>query len=67
MYYFAALNSFNVQRRDVQSGIAHLKTELKNEIGNDNLDALDTLGDDVLFELQNQQNFQKKRSTEVIA
>lgn len=66
IYYFnflTALNSFNVQRRDVKSGIDHLKSELKNEIGNENLDALDSLSDDVLFELQNQSASQKKRST----
>jgi len=38
-----------------------LKFELKNEIGNENLDALDILGDDVLLELQNQPESQKKR------
>jgi hypothetical protein len=52
-----------VQRRDVKSGIDQLKSELKNEIGNENLDALDSLSDDVLFELQNQSANQKKRST----
>lgn len=60
----AALNSYNIQRRDVESGIASLKSELKNEIGNENLDALDSLGDDLLFELQNQSSVQKKRSAE---
>jgi len=58
---FTALNGFNIQRRDVESGIRHLKSELKNEIGNENLDALDSLGDDVLRELQNEQESQKKR------
>lgn len=57
-----ALNGFNVQRRDVESGIEHLKLELKNEIGNENLDALDGLGDDLLFELQRDTQSQKKRS-----
>jgi len=56
-----ALNGFNIQRRDVESGIRQLKSQLKNEIGNENLDALDSLGDDVLFELQNQSESQKKR------
>ncbi|CAI6366618.1 unnamed protein product [Macrosiphum euphorbiae] len=56
-----ALNGFNIQRRDVESGIRNLKSELKNEIGNENLDALDSLGDDVLRELQNEQESQKKR------
>jgi len=59
-----ALNRFNVERRDVESSIASLKSELKNEIGNENLDALDSLGDDLLFELNNQSVFQKKRSSE---
>jgi len=59
-----ALNRYNIERRDVESGIASLKSELKNEIGNENLDALDSLGDDLLFELNNQSVFQKKRSSE---
>lgn len=62
MVFFLALNSFNIQRRDVESGIANLKIELKNEIGNENLDALDSLGDDLLYELHKQSNIQKKRS-----
>lgn len=56
-----ALNGFNIQRRDVESGIRQLKSQLKNEIGNENLDALDSLGDDLLLELQNQSDSQKKR------
>jgi len=56
-----ALNGFNIQRRDVETGIGHLKSQLKNEIGNENLDALDSLGDDVLFELQNQSESLEKR------
>lgn len=62
-FFFLALNGYNIQRRDVESGIANLKFELKNELGNENLDALDSLGDELLFELQNQPNFKKKRST----
>lgn len=46
----------------MESGINHLKYELKNEVGNENLDALDDLGDDVLLELQRQSAFKKKRS-----
>lgn len=52
-----------MQRRDVESGIEHLKFELKNEIGNENVNALDSLGEDLLFELQQQSVFNKKRST----
>lgn len=63
IFIFSALNNFNVQRRDVKSGIENLKTELKNEIGNENLDALDNLSDELLFELQKESASQKKRST----
>lgn len=59
---FSALNNFNVQRRDVKSGIENLKTELKNEIGNENLDALDNLSEELLFELQKESASQKRRS-----
>lgn len=62
LYSLTALNSFNVKRRDVESGIEHLKLELKNEIGIENLDALDSLEEDLFLELQNQSYFQKKRS-----
>lgn len=47
----------------MDSGIRQLKSQLKNEIGNENLDALDSLGDDLFLELQNQEEFKKKRST----
>jgi len=63
LFFFTALNGFNIQRRDVQSGIDQLKHELKSEIGNENLDALDSLSDDLLFELQNQSELKKKRSS----
>lgn len=61
-FMFSALNNFNIQRRDVKSGIESLKSQLKNEIGNENLDALDSLGDELLYELQNESASQKKRS-----
>jgi len=57
------LNNYNIQRRDVESGIASLKSELKNEIGKENLEALDSLSDDLFFELQNQSVDRKKRSS----
>lgn len=61
-YSPTALNSYNVKRRNVEFGIQHLKSELKNEIGVENLDALDSLEDELLIELQNQSKIQKKRS-----